>query len=121
MNAQTQNVPNPAQNPSPNFQNNPPRYQNPAPNYQNPTPPPFYNNVSVVQPNTATSPGGWIGWMILMSVLPIIAQIIMLCCSNDESVKNFAKAQFYLILVCLLLVVLAFVFIFVLAAIGASS
>lgn len=121
---QTQTVIAPAQNyqnPSPNYQNVPPRYQNPVPNYQNQTPPPVYNNVSVVQPRNVTSPGGWIGWMILMTLLPFISIIIMLCCSSDESVKNFAKAQLYIILFSILLVVLGFLAVLIIGAIGASS
>lgn len=109
MSAPAQNY----QNPTPNYQNNPP--------YQNPAPTPFYNNVSVIQPNTATSPGGWIGWMLLMSFLPIIAQIIMICCSNDESVRNFAKAQFYIMLICLAVCLLAFIALIAIGVIGASS
>lgn len=116
--APMQNISGPPQNyqnPAPNYQNPAPNYQNPAPNYQ--APPPYYSSAPVVMPRHITSPGGWIGWMILMSILPLIAQLIMLS-SSDESVKNFAKAQLYLMLLCVALFIVAIV---VFIALGALN
>lgn len=49
-----------------------------------------------------TSVGGWIGWLILCSLFPVIGQLIMLT-SKDQSTKNFAKAQLILMLIALVL------------------
>lgn len=78
---------------------------NPPPVYNAP---PVYNNVSVIQPDNTTGVGGWIGWLLLCSLLPIIGQIIMIGCSQDRSAKNFAKAQliFTLIGVIILVVII---------------
>lgn len=61
-----------------------------------------------------TTVGGWIGWMLLCSILPIIGQIIMLCCAKNKTIKNYAKAN-------LILVAIAFVLvIFLVAIVGVS-
>lgn len=77
----------------------------------NPPPTPVYNHVSVIQQNKVTSTGGWIGWLFLLTLLPILGDIIMLICSNDDSAKNFVKARLLLVLlglvVLLLLIILA--------------
>lgn len=80
---------------------------------------PVYNNITVSGSDNATSVGGWIGWMFLLSFFPLIGQIIMLACSKDPSAKNFAKAQLILTGIILGLFLLFFILIFVLA--GASS
>lgn len=98
-----------------------PKAAGPAPipqqNFQNPAP--VYNNITVSGSDNATSVGGWIGWMFLLSFFPLIGQIIMLACSKDPSAKNFAKAQLILTGIILGLFLLFFILIFVLA--GASS
>lgn len=82
----------------------------------NPPPAPIYNNVSVIQQNKVTSTGGWIGWLFLLTLLPLIGHIIMLLCTPDQSAKNFIKAQFVLILIGLLM----FLGLLIIAAIGSS-
>lgn len=98
-----------------------PKTAGPAPipqqNFQNPAP--VYNNITVSGSDNATTVGGWIGWMFLLSFFPLIGQIIMLACSKDPSAKNFAKAQLILTGIILGLFLLFFILIFVLA--GASS
>lgn len=81
-------------------------YSAPPPPPRAYTPPPVYNNVAVVNNSNVTSVGGWIGWMFLISLLPFIGIIIMLCCSHDESAKNFAKAQLFFMLLAIGIVVL---------------
>ncbi|MCD7741849.1 MAG: zinc-ribbon domain-containing protein [Ruminococcus sp.] len=39
---------------------------------------------------------GWIGWLLLCSILPVIGQIIAICASSDKSVKNYAAANLIL-------------------------
>lgn len=48
------------------------------------------------QPRVITSTGGWFGWLLLCSVLPIIGPIIMLSSSQDETAKNYAKLMIIL-------------------------
>jgi hypothetical protein len=100
-----------------------------APNNGAYTPPPanaqrpIYNNISVVQPTNVTSPMGWIGWMLLCSCLPLLGQIIMLLAANDQSAKNFAKAQLILVAVITVisLIVVILMFMFGALAIGAAN
>lgn len=91
----------------------------PQQNFQNPAP--VYNNITVSGNDNATGVGGWIGWMFLISFLPIIGHIIMLACSKDPSAKNFAKAQLVLYGIVLGLFLLFFILIIVIGAAGASS
>ena len=67
-----------------------------APAQAGPTPvptAPVYTNVTVApSPAHTTSIMGWIGWLLLISFLPIIGLIIMALAPQDESVKNYAKA-----------------------------
>lgn len=58
-----------------------------------------------------TSILGWIGWMVLCGVLPLIGPIIMVCVCNDDSAKNYAKAT-------LIFYILAFGIAFVLGLMG---
>lgn len=60
-----------------------------------------------------TSVGGWIGWLLLCSFIPVIGQLIMLT-SKDQSTKNFAKAQ----LILTLCGVIFFIFIIVVAGVS---
>ncbi|MGN1132931.1 MAG: zinc-ribbon domain-containing protein [Oscillospiraceae bacterium] len=53
-----------------------------------------------------TGMGGWIGWLLLASFLPLIGTIIALCCSNDQSVKNWAKANLIITAIILVLVII---------------
>ncbi len=77
----------------------------------------YQQPVVQAQQNNVTTVGGWIGWMILCSFLPLLGQIIMLCCSNDKSVKNYAKATFIL---CLIGVILMVIVILAMTMLGAS-
>lgn len=74
---------------------------------QNYTPPPMYNNYGM-QNNPPTTTLGWIGWQLLESFLPIIGLVIMLFMSEDESVKNYAKARLIWTLVAVVIAVIAF-------------
>lgn len=102
-------MPTVSQTPQQNYSAPPP----PPPAY---TPPPVYNNVAVVKNNDVTSVGGWIGWLFLIGLLPFIGIIIMLCCSHDESAKNFAKAQLFFMLLAIGIVVLILILAAVLGA-----
>ena len=72
-----------------------------------------YQQQAYSVPNSApytppTSVMGWIGWMLLCSLFPLIGQLIMLT-SRDQSAKNFAKAQLILVLLGIILVVVLIV------------
>ncbi len=69
----------------------------------------FANPYAPVQKSTTIL--GWIGWILLCGVLPLIGPIIMACVSNDESAKNYAKAT-------LIFYILAFGIAFVLGLMG---
>lgn len=59
----------------------------PAPNpYQQPYQVPYQQPV-------VTTAGGWFGWIVLCSFLPLIGLIIMLCTTKDPSAKNYAKCM----------------------------
>lgn len=55
---------------------------------------------------TGTSVGGWIGWLLLCSFIPLIGQIIVMCCAKDDSTKNWAKAQLIMTVIGVVLVLL---------------
>lgn len=95
-----------------------PPVQMPRPQQFTPPPAPIYNNVSVIQQNKVTSTGGWIGWLFLLYFFPIIGHIIMLLCSNDESAKNYVKAQLIFILIAVLILA---ALILIPVAVGMSS
>ena len=100
--------------------NQPTQYnqQNAYGQYNQPTQynPQYYypnNNYGTQQANTptGTSVGGWIGWLVLCSFLPIIGQIIMICSAKDDSTKNYAKAQLIftaIVVVLYILLIVAF-------------
>ena len=50
-----------------------------------------------------TSPLGWFGWNVLCGFLPIIGPIIMMCKTQDETAKNFAKLTLILQIIGLVL------------------
>ena len=60
--------------------------------YQNYNSQPYAYSQPYGQQGSATSVAGWIGWMLLCSILPIIGQIIIIVSARDESLKNYAKA-----------------------------
>ena len=76
-----------------------------------------YNNVQPTQTSNQqyyapvqpyddhTSIGGWIGWLLLSSFLPIIGMVIAICCSKDKSVKNWAIASFIISAIMVVLVI----------------
>ena len=70
-------------------------------------PPPVYTNVSVTPASQPTSVLGWIGWMMLIGILPVIGIIIMALASTDPSAKNFAKANLLLMLIALIIALIA--------------
>ena len=60
----------------------------------NPVPPQPQQYYAPVQPvDDHTGVGGWIGWLLLCSFVPLIGQIIAICCTRDKSVKNWAIAN----------------------------
>ncbi len=67
-------------------------------------------NYSYTTPNNAqpTTTLGWLGWQLLEAFLPLIGLIIMLIFSEDESVKNYAKARLILSLVAIVIAVIIF-------------
>ncbi len=69
--------------------------------------PPVYTNVSVAPPVSSTSVLGWIGWMFLSACLPVLGLVIMALAANDESAKNFAKANLLLMLIVLIISLIA--------------
>lgn len=52
---------------------------------------------------TITSPVGWFGWNVLCGFLPIIGPIIMMCKTQDETAKNYAKLTLILQIIGLVL------------------
>ncbi len=85
-----QNTPAPVP-PQPNDYSNPQQgYSNAQQNYQqNPYSQPVYG-YNTEKPTTST--GMWFCWQLL-ELIPLIGIIVMLCASEDESVKNYAKAR----------------------------
>ena len=69
--------------------------------------PPVYTNVSVAPPVSSTSVLGWIGWMFLCGCLPVLGLVIMALAANDESAKNFAKANLLMMLIVLIISLIA--------------
>lgn len=67
-------------------------------------------NYSYTTPNSEqpTTTLGWIGWQLLEAFLPLIGLIIMLIFSEDETVKNYAKARLILSLVAIVIAVIIF-------------
>lgn len=65
--------------------------------------PPVYTNVPVAPPVSSTSVLGWIGWMFLIGCLPVLGLVIMALAANDESAKNFAKANLLIMLIVLII------------------
>ena len=60
-----------------------------------------------IEPVTTT--GGWVGWYMLMSLLPIIGTIIMLCSTKDPSAKNYAKLMLILQIIAIVLYIIMFI------------
>lgn len=50
---------------------------------------------------------GWIGWMFLIGCLPVLGLVIMALAANDESAKNFAKANLLIMLIVLIISLIA--------------
>ncbi len=69
--------------------------------------PPVYTNVVTAPPVSSTSIMGWIGWMFLIGCLPVLGLVIMALAANDESAKNFAKANLLLMLIVLIISLIA--------------
>ncbi|MEE3404511.1 MAG: hypothetical protein VZR73_10545 [Acutalibacteraceae bacterium] len=53
--------------------------------------PASHSYVPISQQREVTSAGGWFCWYLLLSFLPIIGTIIMLCTVKDPTAKNYAK------------------------------
>ena len=56
---------------------------------------------------SSTSIMGWIGWMFLIGCLPVLGLVIMALAANDESAKNFAKANLLIMLIVLIISLIA--------------
>ncbi len=69
--------------------------------------PPVYTNVVAAPPAASTGVMGWIGWMFLIGCLPVLGLVIMALAANDESAKNFAKANLLLMLIVLIISLIA--------------
>ena len=68
-------------------------------------PPPV--NYGTIEQRKITTAGEWFLWMLLCGLLPVIGPIIMLCCTKDKSVKNFAVV--YLIFYVISLILAGFI------------
>lgn len=99
----------PSPNPQQNNYSNPQGYQQNPYSQQNPYTQQI-NNYNM-ENRKITSTGAWFGWQLLESFLPLIGIIIMLCASDDESVKNYAKARLIWSAIALGLIILIFVII----------
>ncbi len=69
--------------------------------------PPVYTNVVTAPPVSSTSIMGWIGWMFLIGCLPVLGLVIMALAANDESAKNFVKANLLIMLIVLIISLIA--------------
>ena len=58
-----------------------------------------------------TTIGGWLGWIILISILPLIGSIIMSFAPKDESTKNYGRLVLIAQLILAAIGVLLFVFV----------
>ena len=47
--------------------------------------------VPMSEQRVVTSALGWFGWFMLISFVPLIGTIIMLCSTKDPTAKNYAK------------------------------
>ena len=66
----------------------------------------------------ATSVSGWVGWLLLCGLLPVIGACITVCSSRDSAVKNFAKAWLILTLFGIILMTAGVVALFMLRFVG---
>lgn len=78
----------------------------------------YQQPISYMGHQNVTTVGGWIGWLLLDYILPIIGAIIMLVSSTDESAKNYAKAKIFFVIAA---VVIVMFFAFMLGGIGFLS
>ena len=88
---------------------------------QQPMPQPMQQPMGYVppayQPDPVTSVGAWFGWSLLISFLPLIGAIIMLCSVKDPSAKNYAK----LIVVMQVIVLIFYIILFALGIAGGMA
>ena len=70
----------------------------------------YYAPVKPVDDHTGI--GGWIGWLLLSSFLPLFGLIIAICCTKDKSVKNWAIANLIIsavfVVLAIVLIILSF-------------
>ena len=62
--------------------------------------------VPMSQQRVVTSVGGWFGWYLLLSFVPIIGTIIMLCSAKDPTAKNYAKLMLILQIIAIILTII---------------
>lgn len=66
-----------------------------------------YSYTPITNSEKPVSTLSWIGWQLL-EMIPLIGLLIMLIFSEDESVKNYAKARLILSLVAIVIAVIIF-------------
>ena len=76
-------------------------YASPQPTYSGYIPPAY-------QAAPVTTVGGWFGWTLLCSFLPIIGAIIMMNAAKDPTAKNFAKATLIVQIISIILCIIFF-------------
>lgn len=55
----------------------------------------------------ATSIIGWLGWLLLCWILPLIGPIIIICSDTNETIKNYGKLHIILQAIILFIVILS--------------
>ncbi len=79
--------------------------------------PASHSYVPISQQREVTSAGGWFCWFLLLSFLPIIGTIIMLCTVKDPTAKNYAKLTLIMQIIGIVLLII-FAWILIPAMIG---
>ena len=62
--------------------------------------------VPLSQQRVVTTMGGWFGWYLLLTFLPIIGTIIMLCTAKDPTAKNYAKLMLIMQIISIVLCII---------------
>lgn len=65
--------------------------------------------VPMSEQRVVTSALGWFGWFMLISFVPLIGTIIMLCSTKDPTAKNYAKLTLILQIISLVLCIICIV------------
>ena len=62
--------------------------------------------VPMSEQRVVTSALGWFGWFMLISFVPLIGTIIMLCSTKDPTAKNYAKLALIMQIIALVLCII---------------